>query len=60
MDTDDLLNRLITHEKECGLRYQRIEERLNEQKQTLASLDVKIWGLAGLIIVTPFVNKIFL
>tara|TARA_E500000305_G_C3818392_1_gene141730 strand:- start:277 stop:468 length:192 start_codon:yes stop_codon:yes gene_type:complete len=59
VEEEDLTYRLIQHEKECELRYERIEERLNEQKQFLLSLDTKIWGLAILIIVTPFIGKLF-
>ena len=54
---EDLLNRLARHEEQCDLRYQRIEERLEEQKQSLSSLDVKIWGVAVLILVSPFINS---
>jgi|TARA_R100000808_G_scaffold621_1_gene3147 butyrate kinase len=54
---EDLLNRLARHEEQCDFRYQRIEERLEEQKQSLSSLDVKIWGLAVLILVSPFINS---
>lgn len=57
MRVEDVLARLEKHESECTLRYQRIEERLDDQKETLAKLDYKIWGLAGLIIFAPFVQK---
>jgi len=48
---------LEKHEAECNLRYQRIEERLDDQKDALKNLDLKIWGLAILIIVAPLVHK---
>jgi len=54
------LQRLIQHEKECELRYERIGERLDDQKDHLKSLDAKIWGLAVLIIITPFVDRFLL
>jgi len=57
MRVEDVLARLEKHEAECSLRYQRIEERLDTQKDTLDRLDYKIWGLAGLIIFAPFVQK---
>ncbi|OUT53103.1 MAG: hypothetical protein CBB68_01255 [Rhodospirillaceae bacterium TMED8] len=60
MKTEELLQRLIQHEKECELRYERIGERLDDQKDHLKSLDAKIWGLAVLIIITPFVDRFLL
>jgi len=52
-----LLAKLEKHEAECTLRYQRIDERLGEQKLSLKSLDAKIWGLAVLIVIVPLVHK---
>lgn len=57
MKVEEVLAKLEKHEAECNLRYQRIEERLDDQKETLKSLDVKIWGLGILIIVAPLVHK---
>ena len=55
---DDLFSRLEKHEVECNLRYKRIEERLNEQKDTLKNLDYKIWGIGVLVIIAPFAGKL--
>lgn len=57
MRVEDVLARLEKHEAECNLRYQRIEEKLSEQSTKLGSLDLKIWGLGILIVVTPLVHK---
>jgi hypothetical protein len=57
MDIDDVVTRLAQHELECKLRYERIEEILEEQKAGITSLDAKIWGLALLILVTPFIDN---
>jgi len=57
MRVEDVLAKLEKHEAECNLRYQRIEEKLSEQKKTLDGLDLKIWGLGILIIVTPIIHK---
>jgi hypothetical protein len=46
------------HESECNLRYTRIEEKLGEQKLSMKALDLKIWGLAVLIIIAPMVHKL--
>lgn len=50
MKPEDVLAKLANHEEKCDLRYQRIEERLDEQKKTLDRLDVRLWGLAALIV----------
>ena len=58
MKHTEILARLETHEVECNLRYKRIEERLAEQKDSLKSLDVKIWGIVVLVIISPFSSLI--
>ena len=57
MRVEDVLAKLEKHEAECNLRNRRIEEKLTEQKKTLEGLDLKIWGLGILIIVTPVIHK---
>lgn len=66
MKIEEVLSRLEKHEAECNLRYKRIEERLDDQKEmvsknseALTRLDMKIWGLAILIIVSPFAAKLW-
>ena len=50
MKPEDVLEKLAHHEEKCYLRYQRIEERLDDQRKTLDRLDIRLWGLAGLIV----------
>jgi len=66
MKVEEVLSRLEKHEAECNLRYRRIEERLADQKElisknsdSLTKLDLKIWGLAVLIIVSPLAAKLW-
>jgi hypothetical protein len=54
----DVLKELEKHEAECLLRYKNIEEKLNDQKSTLKLLDVKVWGIAVLVLVVPFAAKL--
>lgn len=54
----DVLARLEKHEAECNLRYQRIEEKLTDNKDALKAFDIKLWGLAVLILIAPFVGKL--
>ena len=58
MRVTEVLAKLEKHEAECTLRYQIIEEKLGEQKLALKGLDLKIWGLAVLIIIAPMVHKL--
>jgi len=50
MKAEDVLQQLEKHEAECNLRYKRIEERLDDHKSYLEKLDLRMWGLAALII----------
>jgi hypothetical protein len=59
MRVEDVLSKLEKHEAECNLRYTRIEERLDDHKNNLKSLDIKLWGLAVLIVVSPLVHKLW-
>tara|TARA_R110000851_G_C13002056_1_gene558438 strand:+ start:669 stop:1088 length:420 start_codon:yes stop_codon:yes gene_type:complete len=54
----DVLGKLEKHEAECNLRYQRIEEKMLENKSALKAFDLKLWGLAVLILIAPFVGKL--
>lgn len=58
MKVVDVLSKLEKHEAECNLRYQRIEEKLTENKSALKAFDLKLWGLAVLILIAPFVGKL--
>ena len=58
MKLEEVLARLDKHESECALRYERIEERLDNQKKSLDRLDIKIWGIALLIITTPVITRL--
>ena len=60
MEDQDFFARLEKHELECRLRYERIEDILQEQKAVVTSLDNKLWGLAVLVLVTPIVTNILL
>jgi hypothetical protein len=57
MKVEEVLAKLEKHEAECNLRYQRIDEKLDEHKTSLKNLDMKLWGLAILILIATFVQK---
>jgi hypothetical protein len=50
LQAKDVLLLLESHEKECSSRYERIEEKLTDQKAFLEKLDLRMWGLAVLIV----------
>ena len=53
MGVDDgkkALQEINTHERECALRYQRIEERLADGSRRFDRLERMLWGLIVLII----------
>jgi len=45
MTTKEALNKIETHEKECSIRYQNIEKRLDEGTHRFNRLELLIVGL---------------
>ena len=61
---DKALQEINTHERECALRYQRIEERLKDGSRRFDELEAKIdkvsnrlWWIMGLIVVSIIVPQ---
>jgi hypothetical protein len=54
----DALHKIETHEKECALRYENIEKRLEEGSEKFKRLENLLWGvypfIVGAIVVTRF------
>jgi hypothetical protein len=42
---DEALSEIRTHERECLLRYERIEERLKDGSRRFDRLEQMIWGV---------------
>jgi hypothetical protein len=57
LSAKDVLLLLADHEEECNARYERIEEKLSDQKKFLEKLDLRIWGVAGLIVATAIAER---
>jgi hypothetical protein len=57
LQAKDVLLLLESHEKECSSRYERIEEKLTDQKAFLEKLDLRMWGLAALIVATAIAER---
>jgi len=57
LQAKDVLLLLESHEKECSSRYERIEEKLTDQRAFLEKLDLRMWGLAALIVATAIAER---
>ena len=44
------IGRVAAHEKECAIRYENIEKRLDQGQARFARLENMIWGLYVLLI----------
>jgi hypothetical protein len=55
----DALNQISSHEKECAIRYQNIEKRLDEGSEKFKKLENMLWGvypfIVGAIVLTKFI-----
>ena len=59
MSPEDVLAKLANHEEKCDLRYQRIEERLDEQRSDLKWLQKAMWGMVLMIFIAPLIHKLW-
>ena len=54
----DALYQIQSHEKECAIRYQNIEKRLDEGSEKFKKLEIMLWGvypfMVGSIVLTKF------
>ena len=53
----EALIRLEGHEKECAIRYQNIERRLEEGSQRFRKSEMMLWGMYPLIIGLFLIEK---
>ena len=57
-DLDKAMTRIAAHEKECAIRYQNIEKRLEEGSEKFKKLENMLWGvypfMVGAIVLTKF------
>ena len=44
------IEKVVAHEKECAIRYENIEKRLDQGQTRFARLENMIWGLYVLMI----------
>jgi|TARA_R100001530_G_scaffold105969_1_gene73993 hypothetical protein len=56
--TKEALLKLEAHERECAIRYEYIEKRLDEGSAKFKRLELILWGLYGLIAASLGVDKL--
>ena len=56
--TKEALIKLDAHERECAIRYEYIEKRLNEGSAKFKRLELILWGLYGLTAASLGVDKL--
>ena len=52
------IQRVSAHEKECAIRYENIEKRLDQGQARFARLENMIWGLYLLLITSSVLGQI--
>ena len=55
---NDAIKRIDSHEKECALRYENIEKRLEDGSKRFDRLELMIWGVYPFIVGTIFLSKL--
>ena len=58
LTVEQVMAELAKHEAECNLRYQRIEERLDDHKGHMCKLDQRLWWIVSLVILAPFLQRL--
>ena len=54
------LSEISAHERECTIRYQYIEKRLNEGSEKFKKLELLLWGVYPFIVTTVVGVAVFL
>jgi|TARA_R100000781_G_scaffold114183_3_gene84358 TRAP-type uncharacterized transport system substrate-binding protein len=57
MSTQEALNKIETHEKECSIRYKNIEQRLEDGSARFDKLENMIWAVYPFILVSIVLSK---
>lgn len=57
MKESEAMTKIHSHERECAIRYENIDKRLEDGSKRFARIEYLIWGLYGLLITTLGVDK---
>ena len=58
MDVKDVAAELTAHERECALRYEHIQERLESGEKRFARLEAMIWGIYVILIGSSIIPQL--
>lgn len=58
LTSKDLLTKLESHEKECGIRLEHISKRLDSGSNKFRFQQNTIWGLYGFIFAVAVIDKL--
>ena len=53
----DYITKILAHERECKIRWENIESRLERGSQRMDNLSMAIWGVYPFILATVFLAK---
>ena len=57
-EAQEALSEIKAHQRECAVRYENIEKRLNEGSEKFKKLEMMIWGVYPFIVGTIFLAKL--
>ena len=57
-EAQQTLAELKTHQRECALRYERIEERLSEGSEKFKKLEMMLWGVYPFMVATIVASRL--
>ena len=55
----DAMQQIQTHERECAIRYEYIEKRLDEGSEKFKRIEMMLWGLYGVLAASLGISKYF-
>jgi hypothetical protein len=58
VEASEVAAELTAHERECALRYEHIQERLESGEKRFARLEAMIWGLYVILIGSSIIPQI--
>ena len=54
----DVAGELLAHERECAVRYESLEKRLDDGRQRFVKMEQMIWGIYALLIASSVIAEI--
>ena len=58
VEASEVAAELTAHERECALRYEHIQERLESSEKRFARLEAMIWGLYVILIGSSIIPQL--